>query len=102
VSAFRWYRRWRGGRWARVAGMLWGHRWVRVTDGCLERVDEEWGVPDGWWVDTTRPMPNPPMAHRIYTDERGHVWHAWQDCYRSGAENLTASGRRPRHIPRPA
>lgn len=38
----RWWRRLRGGRWARVTGWFWGQRWVRVSDACVERVDEDW------------------------------------------------------------
>lgn len=36
------YRRWRGGRWARVTGFCWGRRWVRVGDECVERVEEDY------------------------------------------------------------
>jgi len=43
-SQLRWYRRNRGGRWAKVGGWLYGHRWVQVTDACVERVDEVWGA----------------------------------------------------------
>lgn len=39
---FRWYRKFRGGRWARVTGWFFGKRWVRVPDDCRERVDEDW------------------------------------------------------------
>lgn len=42
MNRFRWYRRARGGRWARVGGLLWGRRWIRVSDDCIERVDEDW------------------------------------------------------------
>jgi hypothetical protein len=90
VSGFRWYRRWRGGRWARATGMLWGYRWVRVTPECRERVDEDWTVPDAeWHVDSV------PTAfdHRVYTDDYGHVWHAWRSRWESGAVNLTACNR---------
>lgn len=38
----RWWRRLRGGRWAQVTGHLWGKRWVRVTDECVERCEEDW------------------------------------------------------------
>lgn len=30
LGHWRWYRRWRGGRWARVTGYVWGYRWVRL------------------------------------------------------------------------
>ena len=38
LSQFRWYRRWRGGYWARVTGWLWGTRWVQCgpKDNWLE------------------------------------------------------------------
>lgn len=42
ISRFKCYRRWRGGRWARVTGLLWGRNWVRVSDACVERVDENY------------------------------------------------------------
>ncbi len=42
MSFFQWYRMLRGGRWAKVTGWLWGKRWVRVSDECVERVDEDW------------------------------------------------------------
>jgi hypothetical protein len=42
LSRFRRYRRWRGGKWARVTGMFWGQNWVRVTNECVERVDEDY------------------------------------------------------------
>lgn len=37
-----WYRRLRGGKWARVTGWLWGCRWIRVSADCVELVDEDW------------------------------------------------------------
>lgn len=97
MSAFRWYRRWRGGRWARVTGYLWGHRWVRVSNECLERVDEDWTVTPSQWIERRR-MPYSPREHRIFTDDRGQVWHAWNDRHESGAQNLTACNER---IPAP-
>ena len=36
------YRRLIGGRWATVTGFLWGRRWVRVPDECVERIEEDW------------------------------------------------------------
>ncbi len=42
LTQFRWYRRLQGGRWSTVCGMFWGRRWVRVSDACLERIDEDW------------------------------------------------------------
>jgi hypothetical protein len=41
-SSFAWYRRMRGGRWARVTGFLLGRRWVRLPEGSLERYEECW------------------------------------------------------------
>lgn len=26
-----WYRKWRGGKWGRVTGWLWGKRWVKLS-----------------------------------------------------------------------
>ena len=37
LSYLRWYRRWRGGRWARTS-----KNWLRVSDACVERIDEDW------------------------------------------------------------
>lgn len=42
IAQFKWYRRWRGGRWATVTGLMWGRNWVRVGPECLERVDEDY------------------------------------------------------------
>ena len=36
------YRKWRGGRWARITGWMGGYRWVRVGPICVDRVDEDW------------------------------------------------------------
>lgn len=38
------YRRWRGGRWANCSSMVpWvGRMWMRVTDECVERCDEDY------------------------------------------------------------
>jgi DNA-binding PadR family transcriptional regulator len=41
LARYKWYRRWRGGKWARTAGFFWPH-WIRVPDECVERVDEYW------------------------------------------------------------
>lgn len=30
MKRFKWYRKWRGGKWALVPGILYGHRWVQV------------------------------------------------------------------------
>jgi hypothetical protein len=42
LGNFRWYRRLRGGRWAKVTGWFWGERWIRVTDACLEECQEDY------------------------------------------------------------
>jgi hypothetical protein len=42
ISHLKCYRRWRGGRWAKVNGLIWGHNWIRVTQECVERVDEDY------------------------------------------------------------
>ena len=42
ISDIRAYRKLRGGRWGKVTGYMWGWRWVRVTDECVERVDEDY------------------------------------------------------------
>lgn len=42
MSDFHWYRKLRGDRWAKVTGYFYGKRWVRVTDSCVEWVDEDW------------------------------------------------------------
>ena len=44
LKNFRWWRRWRGGRWARVTGWLWGVRWVRIPRACVERPDEDYYI----------------------------------------------------------
>jgi len=42
LSMFQWYRRRRRGRWAKLQGRIAGYRWVRVTDQCRERIDEQY------------------------------------------------------------
>ncbi len=42
LSRFRWYRRLRGGRWARVTSLWFGWRWFRMPNTALERADEDW------------------------------------------------------------
>jgi hypothetical protein len=42
LANFKWYRRMRGGRWATVCGMVWGRRWIRLPDACVERAEEDW------------------------------------------------------------
>jgi hypothetical protein len=39
LARFRWWRKWRGGRWARVTGRMYGRRWVKVNPECVERVE---------------------------------------------------------------
>lgn len=46
LSNFRWYRRWRGGKWAKVTGWLWGKRWVYCPQS-VEQVDENYNAPCG-------------------------------------------------------
>ena len=41
LSNFRWYRRWRGGKWAKVTGYLSGQRWVHCP-ASVEQVDENY------------------------------------------------------------
>ncbi len=47
MSMFRWYRKLRGGRWARVTGYLWGTRWVRLPIEALDCHEEDWGTQKG-------------------------------------------------------
>jgi len=42
MSYFQWWRRLRGGRWAKVTGLIFGYRWIRVNPECVEHVDEIW------------------------------------------------------------
>lgn len=42
LSRFKWYRRLRGGRWGKVSGLFYDHQWIRVTDACVEDVDEDY------------------------------------------------------------
>ena len=44
MGNFRWYRRLRGGRWARVTGLMFGMRWIRVPPECVERCEEDWDL----------------------------------------------------------
>jgi hypothetical protein len=43
LRRFQWYREFRGGRWAQVSALFYGKKWVRVPDGCVERVQENYG-----------------------------------------------------------
>jgi hypothetical protein len=40
---FQWYRRWRMGKWARVTGLMWGLRWVRLPEWSHGQAEEDWG-----------------------------------------------------------
>ena len=40
LNSFRWYRRWVGGRWARVNGLCWGSSWVRLANDAFGKGDE--------------------------------------------------------------
>lgn len=40
LKHFYWYRRLRGGAWARVTGYVWGYRWVRLPPGQENHADE--------------------------------------------------------------
>lgn len=42
IANFKWWRRYRGGRWARVTGLLWGLRWVRMPDSSIEPCEEDY------------------------------------------------------------
>ena len=43
LSRFKWWRRWRGGKWALVGRMLLrSKKWIKVPDECVERVDEDY------------------------------------------------------------
>lgn len=42
LKSMRWYRKLRGGRWSQVTGFVWGKRWIKVPDECVEPVDEDW------------------------------------------------------------
>jgi hypothetical protein len=50
LARFQWYRRWRGGKWARTTGLFWGKNWDRIhpADECFERVEEEWPTRSLW------------------------------------------------------
>ncbi|MGA2905953.1 MAG: hypothetical protein ABSD98_19170 [Candidatus Korobacteraceae bacterium] len=51
MNRFRWWRRLRGGRWAKMPGLLWGWRWVRLSpwDFVWDDCDENWGDADEYW-----------------------------------------------------
>jgi hypothetical protein len=42
LARFQWYRRWRGGKWALVTGMLWGRNWYRCPAESLGRFEEDY------------------------------------------------------------
>ena len=48
LSSFQWYRRMRGGRWAKVTGYFWGQRWIRLGPECRERGTEVWKDVASW------------------------------------------------------
>lgn len=58
LSYFQWYRRWRGGKWAKVTnplGLFCQRRWIKVPDSTVERVDEDYTpkiltLPNPWSV----------------------------------------------------
>lgn len=42
LSYFKWYRKWRGGRWAKITGLMFNVKWIKVSDACVERCDEDY------------------------------------------------------------
>jgi hypothetical protein len=44
LARFQWYRKWRGGKWARTTGLFWGRNWIRIhpADEVFERVEEDY------------------------------------------------------------
>lgn len=42
LRLFKWYRRWCGGRWARVSRLHFGEKWIKVSDECVERCEEDY------------------------------------------------------------
>ncbi|MGB8887115.1 MAG: hypothetical protein WCC87_10360 [Candidatus Korobacteraceae bacterium] len=50
MNCFRWWRRWRGGRWMRSPGYLWGWRWIRLKpeDFLWDDYTEDWGGSVGY------------------------------------------------------
>ena len=58
ISYFKWYRRWRGGKWAKATdplGLFCQWHWIKVPDSTVERVDEDYTpkiltLPNPWSV----------------------------------------------------
>lgn len=46
LNRFQWFRRYKGGKWAKVSGLIFNTRWVQVPPSCVEPVDEKW---DYFW-----------------------------------------------------
>ena len=40
LARFRWYRRWRGGKWVLLRGVFWSRSWLRIPDYFVERPSE--------------------------------------------------------------
>ncbi len=53
LRRFKWFRRWRGGRWARVTALLCGEVWFQVGPSCVERTEEDWRDPKSMWRGAT-------------------------------------------------
>lgn len=84
LSNFHWWRRFRGGKWGRVTGLVWGRRWVRMPIASAELPDEwhgreKWKLPLDWWNDRVwvpfycRFAWFHLMRHERLTDVRGFI-----------------------------
>lgn len=44
LENFKWYRKYKRGKWAKVTGFLFGTRWIQIPMWSLEKCDENHGV----------------------------------------------------------
>jgi hypothetical protein len=42
LRRFQWYRRWRGGKWGMVSGLIYGRKWIKLSSQSVQ-FDEDWG-----------------------------------------------------------
>jgi hypothetical protein len=35
LTRFKWYRKWRGGKWGQVTGWWWGRKWIKLPEESL-------------------------------------------------------------------
>lgn len=72
LSNFQWYRRLRGGKWARASGLLVSKRWYKLHEEAVDQPEECWegmSRPDlghnGGWIPVSARLPDDGLYHPV-------------------------------------